>query len=59
MFLFTKQELTNVSTIPCLSLRKFLISWKTSTDFSVNALSMRFHKAQKIPVRDDPLLEKN
>lgn len=49
-------SLTRLEMVPSLSFRRLLLTWKTSTIFSVSALSSRFHRAQNIPERDEPSL---
>lgn len=48
---------TRVENMCCLSLRRVLTTWKTSTVFSFLALSKRFHKPHKTPERDEPSLK--
>lgn len=45
--------------MPCLSFRRVLTTWKTSTIFSFSALSRRFHRAQKAPEREEPSLREH
>lgn len=50
---------TRLEIMRCLSLRRVLTTWKTSTIFSFSALSTRFHRAQKTPEREEPSLREH
>lgn len=50
---------TRLEHMPCLSFRRVLTTWKTSTIFSFSALSRRFHRAQKAPEREEPSLREH